>query len=117
MKTFLRNVIVLALIWIVFPNTVRFNNIIALLVTSAILMLVSKVVYIINTAIAATTAMTGIIVITWPITILAYIFLDSISLYIISNIYSGVTVNAGFFGYMLIGAALGLTFGGNSKGN
>lgn len=117
MKTFLRNVIVLALIWIVSPNTVRFNNIIALLVTSAILVLVSKVVYIINTAIAATTAMTGIIVITWPITILAYIFLDSISLYIISNIYSGVTVNAGFFGYMLIGAALGLTFGGNNKGN
>lgn len=117
MKTFLRNVIVLALIWIVFPNTVRFNNIIALLVTSAILVLASKVVYIINTIITVATAMTGIIIITWSITILAYIFLDSISLYIISNIYSGVTVNAGFFGYMLIGAALGLTFGGNSKGN
>lgn len=117
MKTFLRNVIVLALIWIVFPNTIRFNGIIALLVTSAILTLASKIVFIINTAIAATTSITGTIVITWPIIILAYIFLDSISLYIVSNIYSGITVNAGFFGYMLIGAALGLTFGRSSNGN
>lgn len=116
MKTLLRNVIVLALIWIVFPNTVRFNGIISLLVTSAILVLASKVVYIINTAIAATTAMTGIIVIAWPIIVLSYIFVDSISLYIVNNIYSGVTVNAGFFVYMLIGVALGLTFGGNSNG-
>lgn len=98
----------LAVIWLVFPKVLWFEGFFSLIVTALILTITTKLVDLLNDILVVATSITLIIVITWPIQLMACIFADSISLYLINTFYDGVVVNAGFFTYMLMGIVLGL---------